>query len=753
MTSEIMVRVYPDLLFAYYERSLLITDRKGEIGGSLEGLYDHDTRLLSRYRFLVHGVAPRLDALSAVDPYSTLGYYVCTPVADGEDARDTLGLAKFENDRQVVIRVARFVGQGLHEDIEITNHGMSEARLELAWELAADFADLLEARGDQRRQEAPVDTAWEAPGALRFTYRHPRLRRGALIRFDGEGATPRYEEGQVRFTLRLAPQESHRYHLTVAPVVDGQVREPVFGCDAFGAVVTDADRARQAWVAGATKLKAPNPVVQRAWDRAVADLAALGLGQGETPAEWIVPAAGIPLYGTLFGRDALTMAGQALLLSPDLAEGALRLLARYVGSKDDDFYDEQPGRVPQQVRDDPLALLGLTPWLHDYGDYAAPCAYLVLLGGYHLTVGDNSRVREFLEPARRVLDWLDTRADLDGDGFLEYKTRSPVGQTHQGWKDSGDAVRYADGRPAEPPVAACEMQGYWYVAKLLMAEVFLALGEPARAFELYRQAADLKERFNERFWLPDERFYAFALDADKQPVRSVASNVGHCLATGIIAAEHAADVVARLMAPDMFSGWGIRTVSAHHPAYNPIKYHLGSIWPSENATIAFAMKRYGFTDEANRLVQSLFEASTLFEHARLPETFGGFPRDAAHPHPGLYPDSCAPQGWSATAVVWLVQSLLGLWGYAPLNVLLVQPSLPSWLPALTLRDLRIGGGRVSIRFRRQADGTTAYKVIDRQGARVHVLRQPPPGDLHAGPATRLRELVESLLPGGPSGGL
>ncbi|HEX6607534.1 MAG TPA: glycogen debranching N-terminal domain-containing protein, partial [Chloroflexia bacterium] len=636
----------------------MITDRTGNIGHELQGLYEQDTRLLSRYTLLVNGSPPRLDALSGVDAYSTLGYYVSPPAPDAQIPRDALGLAQGERDRQVVIRVARFVGRGMHEDLEVTNHGLDAADLEIAWEVDADFADLMEARGGARRQSAPVEVDWQVTGdgdgLLRFDYQHPQLRRGVLCRWHPKNGpesappSPSYAGHRISVALHLRPQETARYCLTIAPIIEGQVLAPLYGCDSFGAAGAGAatrppvDRAVGTWRARAARLSTPNPLVQHAWNRAASDLEALALGDGQTPAEWAVPAAGMPLYGTLFGRDALTLAGQSLLLSPDLAEGALRLLARHLGTHDDDFYDEQPGRVPQQVRAGPLALLGLTPWLHDYGDYAAPCAYLVLLGGYHLVTGDGSRVREFLDPAKRVLDWLDERADLDGDGFLEYKTRSPNGQKHQGWKDSGDAVRYEDGREVEPPVAACEIQGYWYAAKLLMAEVFLHVGEGARALEQLRAAAALKRRFNERFWMPEERFFAFALDSDKRQVKSIVSNVGHCLATGIIEHRYARDVVRRLMAPDMFSGWGIRTLSARHPAYNPLKYHLGSVWPVENATTAFGMKRYGFHRECNALARGMFEAAALFAHYRLPETFGGHPRDRAHPHPGIYPDACAP---------------------------------------------------------------------------------------------------------------
>jgi glycogen debranching enzyme len=750
MPNELLLRVFPDLLFAHHGRSLLVTDRGGAIGDGLQGLYERDLRILSRYELLVHGQPPRLDALSSVDSYSTLGYYVCPPRADAADPLDALGLSTQELDRQVLIRVARFVGQGLHEDVDVTNYGLTDAELELAWNVATDFADLMEARSGRRRQEAPLLTRWEVTadgqGELRIDYQHPRLPRGVIVRFRSAGLAPERQGERVSYQFTLGPQESRHLCLEVVPVVEGSPRAPYFGCDAFGVLSGAAGRVGHTWTHRATRLQVRNAVVQHAWDRAIADLEALALGDGMTAEELTVPAAGIPLYGTLFGRDALTTAGQSLLASPVLAEGALRLLARYLGNKDDDFHDEQPGRVPQQVRDGPLALLGLTPWLRDYGDYAAPLAFLVLIGGHHVAVGNAELTREFLDPALRVLAWLDRRADLDGDGFLEYLSRSPHGQRHQGWKDSGDGVVYADGTQVEPPVAASEIQGYWYSAKLSMAEVFLSLGDTARAVELFHEATALKQRFNQSFWMPEERFIAFALDSQKRQVTSIASNAAHCLATGIVDRSHAEQVVRRLMAPDMFSGWGIRTLSSANPAYNPFKYHLGSVWPVENATAAFGMKRYGFGEECNAVAKGIFDAAAIFERYRLPEVFGGLPRDHRHPHPGIYPDACAPQAWSASAVIWLIQAMLGLWSYAPLNALIVEPELPDWIPELTIRDLRVKRARVSIQFKRQAGGKTDYRVLKREGT-IHVLRQPPPEDLTAGPTTRLRELVESLLPG------
>jgi glycogen debranching enzyme len=766
LTSEMLLRVYPELVFSYHQHTLLLLDRGGMIREGLHGLYEHDLRLLSRERLLVNGRPPQLDAFTLVAAHSSLGYYYC-PAAMAVGSND------HEADRQIVLRVARFVGQGMYEEVEVTNHGLTAVHLQLAWQVATDFADLMEVRdGRHSPREGAAgrwQTASEGQGELAIDYPDTRLQRAVVLRWRVITRTdPRTEHGvpradqagtelhgpiwdgdRVAYSLILAPQDAVTISLTVAPVVNGELGTPSFGGDAFnetpGVPSTRRDSASSGWMASATRLEAANASVQRTWDRAIGDLAQLALGDGKTMPEHTVTAAGIPLYDTLFGRDALTVGGQSLLVSPRLAEGALRLLARHLGTKDDDFYDEQPGRVPQQVRDDPLALLGQNTFLHDYGDYAAPCAFLVLVGAHHLAAGDEDLTREFLEPAKRVLEWLDTRADLDGDGFLEYKTRSPLGQRHQGWKDSSNAVVYADGRQVEPPIAPCEIQGYWYAAKQVMAEVFFALGEPAHALELYRQAEDLKRRFNDRYWMKDQHYFAFALDADKQQVTSIVSNVGHCLATGIVDSKYAPDVVNHLLAPDLFSGWGIRTLSAAHPAYNPFSYHLGSVWPSENATIAIGMKRYGFGLEAGVLAKALFEAATLFEHHRLPETLGGHPRDARHPHPGIYPGACAPQAWSASAVVWLVQALLGLWTYAPLNAIIIDPELPEWLPELTLRDLRLKTARISLQFRRDASGKTDYRVVEQEGI-IHVLRQPPP-QARVGPVRRLHDLVESLLPG------
>ncbi|HEX8852256.1 MAG TPA: amylo-alpha-1,6-glucosidase, partial [Pyrinomonadaceae bacterium] len=340
----------------------------------------------------------------------------------------------------------------------------------------------------------------------------------------------------------------------------------------------------------------------------------------------------------------------------------------------------------------------------------------------------------------------DEYSDRDGDGFYEYLSRSEMGTTNQGWKDSDDAMVYEDGAQVRAPIATCEEQGFAYLAKLHMSEVLWWLDEKDEAQRLYREAGELKKRFNEAFWMPEENFFAMGLDADKRQIKSISSNPGHCLATAIVREECVLPVAARLLSDELFTGWGVRTLSSKHPAYNPYSYHRGSVWPVENGTFALAFMRYGLHEEVERLTRALFEAAALFDFYRLPELFSGHGRDASHPFPALYPQANSPQAWSASAVFTLLQALLGLYPYAPLKMLLLDPFLPEWLPEITLTNLRVGEARVSIRFYRDGGGASDYEILDQQGT-LHVLRQPSPWSLTASFAERLKDALTSLLPG------
>ena len=345
--------------------------------------------------------------------------------------------------------------------------------------------------------------------------------------------------------------------------------------------------------------------------------------------------------------------------------------------------------------------------------------------------------------ARRILDWLRDYGDRDGDGYLEYLTVSPKGTKNQGWKDSGNAVLYEDGAPVPAPLGTCELQGYWFASLQLMSALSWVRGEKENAKALWREAMDLKERFNRDWWMEDENFFALALDPDKRQVKMLTSNVGQCIATGIIDAEHLRRVVGRMFAPDMFSGWGVRTLSTNDGSYNPIDYHLGSVWAVENATIVFGLARFGFRQRAAELSQGLFDLAGLYADYQTPETVGGYVR-AERPFPGAYPRSNTPQLWNATVFPLILQSLLGMQPIAPMKTLVIDPHLPDWLPDVTIDNLHVGDARATVRFWRDDDGDSHGEIVRVQGT-LHLLRQPPIESLTAGIPERLGGLVETLL--------
>lgn len=739
-------KMFPEALIAYQGHSLLITGVHGQIRQGIEGFYHHQTRFLQRLDLSLDVMPLSFVSANPVDAYSFISYYLAeTPAASAAGPPPEGGGEIVE--KGIELQLNGFVGDGLHLDLLVTNRALLPTRVTLKLHVAADFADLTEALVSERLQDAPVETRWHGeldPPELGLRYLHPDLSHETRLVASSDQGRPAWEDGRLVYRLDLEPQHPVKLCLALHPIFCGERHRPIYGCDSFRSTRTAWDRARETWLDAAPRLVASAPRVQDAWDRAVSDLASLPLYDGKGP-EIFTPAAGIPIYQALFGRDTLTTAWQAGLISRLMLRGTLKTLAAWLGRQRDDRYDEQVGRVIHQHQLSPLAMLGLTPYRRYYGDYAGPGLFLIGLGWDFMLTGDREFQREMRPAALRVLEWMDREGDRDGDGFYEYETRAgDWGTKNQGWKDSPEAVLYSDGACVPNPIASVEIQGYYFTAKQLMGQTFLALGDAARGLELIRQAEALKKRFNQAFWLEEEGFLAMALDPRKRPVATVASNMGHCLACGIVAQDKAEAVASRLMAPDMFSGWGIRTLSSLHPAYNPFAYHLGSIWPSENASIAFGFKRYGFDGLVHDLSRALFDATLLFSENRLPEAIGGHARDRLHPHPGIYPRSNAPQAWSASAIPMLIQALLGMRVYAPLNALLLDPSLPDWLPELRLEDIPVGSSRVSLQFKRDASGSTDYRILAADGA-PHVLRQPPANHLSVGLFDRLGDLVASLI--------
>lgn len=727
-------RMFPEALIAYQGQSMLITDIHGRMRqDDLHGFYHHKTRFLSRFVMRVGGTAPQFVSANLVDAHSMIAYYLApTPRADHpgdvRDTRDEIQLKGLE------IQVNRFVGGGLHQDVVITNHTLAPVEVAVDFELGVDYHDICAPPGwDSPLGEGAETPEWrETPqgGELWFDMGHQELDHRTVVRFPQVQGGPTFEDGRVVYRLRLMPHEPVELCLPVHPIFLGTEVPADHACDSFIESDSPGHRDREQWLRNAASMATPNAVVQQGWDRAVADLASLSLLEGEG-AQRLTPAAGIPIYQALFGRDTLTTAWQSSMLSPAMLRGVIETIADKLGTKYDDHRDEQPGRVIHQLQLSPSALLGETPYSGYYGDYAGPGLFLMAIGHHHAMTGDVAFARGMRDRILSVLDWMDHDGDRDGDGFYEYDTRAgDKGTKNQGWKDSPEAFVYEDGRHAPNPLAAAEIQGYYYAAKQAMGELFVSLGDEALGRDLLRQAEDLKRRFNEAFWVPEANFYALALGPEKAQLKSVASNAGHCLAAGIVDADKAEATARRLMAPDMFSGWGIRTLSADHPAYNPFAYHLGTVWPSENGTIAWGLKRYGFDELLHTLAKGLFDATLLFDQRRLPEALGGHPRDVRHPHPGIYPRSCAPQAWSASAVVLLVQAMLGLRWDAARHAILVDPSLPAWLPELVVEGLSVGHARASLRFVRDAAGHTDVQVLASKG-HPQVLREAITGDTAA----------------------
>jgi glycogen debranching enzyme len=390
-----------------------------------------------------------------------------------------------------------------------------------------------------------------------------------------------------------------------------------------------------------------------------------------------------------------------------------------------------------------LAILDLNPYSAYYADYASPLMFVISLANLWAWTGDRRHVERHWDTARRVLDWARDYGDMDRDGYLEYQTRSKKGTKNQGWKDSGDAIVYDDGTPVPPPIATCELQGYWYIAQQLMALLSAIMGARDDVAAYRESASALKQRFNRDWWDEDEQFIALALDPDKRQVRAVTSNAGHCLASGIIERDRLPAVVGRMFSPDLFSGWGIRTLSTKHRFYNPLSYHRGTVWGVEQATIVFGLRRFGFDARALDLTQALFDLAQLYPEYRIPECVGGYAR-GERPVPGAYPRANTPQLWNATAFPLVVQAMLGLLPIAAAETLVLDPALPTWIPELILRDLRIGDAKVSLRFWREDNGASKWEVLHKQGT-LHIVRQAPLESLSARWTDRASGLFESML--------
>jgi glycogen debranching enzyme len=684
--------------------TFLYSDIEGNLDDRVElglGLYYRDTRFLSNYRLKISGRDPILLSSSGERVY--VSHIDLTNPDLYEEERDPVP------QHTLNIRRIRAIKDRLYERIRMRNYNPFPIEIDVTLTFGADFADIFEVRGLSRETRGTYEPPRSGDRWLEFGYQgEDEVRRQTRIEF---GVTPqrvdiRGDLAEASFRIRLTGHETKTISLIVEPIV-GEDRAATAD---FDEVVHGLRHSYEDWERECTRIRTDNELFDQLLLRGLRDLRAL---YTKTDGAGII-AAGIPWYVAAFGRDTLITAHQILMLSPGPARDSLHVLAEHQGTKVDHWRDEEPGKILHEIRKGELAGAGLLPHTPYYGSVDATPWFLILLAQYFRWTNDLGFVKEMLPAAEAALRWIDDYGDQDGDGFVEYRCRSSGGLRNQGWKDARDSVMHADGSIAEPPIALAEVQAYVYMAWTRMADVYSALEDHERAVRLRDQATVLRRQFQEAFWVEEDGFFAGALDADKRPVRTAVSNPGHGLYCGILETGRAEEVARRLFEPDMFSGWGIRTMSKEAAGYNPMSYHNGTVWPHDNALIAAGLKRYGFLDETNRVATAMFEAAQFADYMRLPELFCGFTRRTPSP-PVQYPVACSPQAWAAGAPFLLLQAMLGISAAAHDNILTVnKPHLPPWLNEVEIRNLRVGDSTISLVFRREGE-TTGFSLLSREG--------------------------------------
>ncbi len=693
------IKVGPPQLAIHQGFTVFIAEPDGSVAWpSDKGLYFRDTRLISAYALYANGQV--WDLLNSGAPT----YYGCRIFMTNRAFPSEGGAVA---DRTLSLVLSRVIDGGVVETHEITNHGRVPVVFNYEISIRSDFADVFEVKSGRIVRRGRIGSTWcEDRCELTTTYRNGAFLRG--LRLVAAATSPAvWVNGRLSFAVRLDPGASWSGRLGF-DLLDGEecYKAPKH-CVLNGSSAQGRDM--KTWRDGVLKLSSSVHAMERLFDQAVEDMAALRLPierDGETVE---IPAAGLPWFVALFGRDTLIASLQCMTLNPEFARGTLAVLADWQATERDDYRDAEPGKILHELRRGELAALKLIPHTPYYGTADATPLYLMVLHAAWKATGDRTLVEQHRKTAEGCLAWIDQYGDRDGDGFQEYGTRSGQGYENVGWKDSGEAVVDVDGGLVHGPKALCELQGYVFAAWRGMSEIFAALGDETRAAVLTAKADALYTRFNAAFWNEAEGFYAYCLDGAKTPILTVASNPGHLLWCGIVPPDRAPRVVARLMQPDMWSGWGIRTLSALHPAYNPYSYQVGSVWPHDNSLIALGCARYGLHEAAGRIAGDIQRAAGYFMQRQLPELYSGVQRDDTN-FPVQYLGANVPQAWAAGSVFALVQALLGLEPDAPNDRLLIRPHLPEWLPDVTLRDLRVGRHIFDIAFHR-IDGETRHEVL------------------------------------------
>ncbi len=717
ISSETVIRILnegiPFIAGGVEERKLVVKEGEvflyTDIEGSIPrnnalglGFYYKDTRFLSVFEIYLQGKKPLLLSSSA-----ELDYRAFVDLTNS----DLLDVASVSIPQETVsIRRLRTIKDNLYEKIRVKNYNLFPVSLELEFLVGADFLDLFEVRGLRRLKRGQILKPKYDGRALSLAYvglddifRQTKVDlwpKPTRVETGPEGAKISYE-------LSLKPHESKFVNFCIKPVIGTERKRTL----SFNTVASDLHQSYDEWEAKSTRITTDNEMFNAILDRGVKDIRQLLT----TTPNGTMMAAGVPWFVAPFGRDSILASIETLILNSIPAYETAKMLANLQGKTVDEWRDEEPGKILHEYRQGELTVLGEVPHTPYYGTIDATPLFLILLWKIFRWTGDTVFINTMIESIDSALLWIDEYGDADGDLFAEYIRKSPRGLIHQGWKDSGGSICFKDATPAVPPIALAEVQAYIHLAKLGIAEIYSYLGLDDKASQLKAEAKALKKRFNDAFWMSEEGCYALALDKEKQRVDAVSSNAGHCLYGKIADLDKAKHLADRLMQPDMFSGWGVRTLSTTSANYNPMQYHCGTIWPHDNAIIASGLRQYGFDEEALRIATTLYDAAIFFDDQRLPELFCGFSRRMPHP-PVSYPVSCSPQAWAAGSFFLILKHLLGIEPNAPKGILnITNPILPEWLNDVTIENLRIGKASVDLAFYRE-DKHTRYEVLKTRGS-------------------------------------
>ncbi|HEY0830528.1 MAG TPA: glycogen debranching N-terminal domain-containing protein [Candidatus Dormibacteraeota bacterium] len=697
--------------------TFLVTDQQGAIpaGSAGEyGLYSADTRFISRHELRLNGRRPESVASVRLSYRRARWHMIADNVASpGGDMRET----------RIAVTVDRLMSlHRMHEDLALHTFGRTPVSLLLEVAMESDFADLFEVRYRSWQRRADLNTWWVGPNSLESRYQNEDFVRRCLLRCTTQYSGLTYANGALRIPVDLEPGKQWKICLQYDLLTSDDALPDLAPICVFAPGAEDTAREARAWQVSVSQLAPEDIRLQFAYERAIEDFAALRLYEHDSSSESWMPAAGLPWFMALFGRDSLIASMQALVAQPAVAMGTLESLARWQSDVDDPERDAEPGKMPHELRIGEWAHFGIVPHRPYYGTADATSLYLLLLADCYRWNGDPAALAPFKRTAERCLEWIDEFGDRDRDGFQEYAPRTPRGYRNQGWRDAHDGVLDEVGGFPELPHATSELQAYVYGAKMRIAPLFEAWGEGERAARLRREAAELRTRFADSFWIDPPGELAFLLDGQKRPVQTVVSNAGHCLWMGLLDPERGRAAGRRLMQRDLFTGWGLRVLSSDHPSYDPHSYQRGSVWPHDSVIAAAGLRRYGLVEEAWTILDGLLAAVMCFEDIQMPELFAGLPKSESEV-PVPYRMANVPQAWAAGCVLHMVRILLGLEPDLPAGRIYLDPALPAWCSRLELRNLRLGERLVRLIVERKPDGQHSV-TADAPG--LEIVRGTPP---------------------------